>query len=456
MDDLTHPGAVLLELDQRRLVHPLHHPKDHAEARIFVEGRGAMLRTTDGKEYIDGLSSLWNVNAGHGRAELADAAAAQMRQLAFASGYAGYSNEPAIRLAERLVGLAYSNSAAVYFTTAGAESNESAFKTVRYYWKRMGKPGKVKIISRQYGYHGVTLAAMSATRLPGYQKMFGPLVPEFIQVAPPYPYRWQGNGEAGAGAAEAVERAIEEHGADTIAAVIAEPVMGAGGVIVPPPDYFPRLREICDRYEVLLIADEVITGFGRTGRWFALGHWGIEPDLVSFAKGVTSGYLPLGGIILSARVHQVLQQAPIDERYMHAATYSGHATCCAVGLANIALIERDGLVERAAVMGRRLLAGLETLKTLPPVGDVRGLGMMCGVELVEDQASRKPAIGLGGRVIAEAMKRGLIIRQRGGTTGFDGAPPSGDSLCIAPPLMTPEATLDRIVQILGELIAAAA
>jgi adenosylmethionine-8-amino-7-oxononanoate aminotransferase len=451
MNDHAATGDMLLDADRRHLIHPLHHPKEHAQARVFVEGRGAMLRTSDGGEYIDGLSALWNVNVGHGRKELADAAAAQMAKLAYASAYTGFSNEPAIRLAERIVGLAYSNMAAVYFTTGGAESNESAFKTARYYWKRMGKPNKVKIISRHYGYHGVTLAAMSATSLPGYQKMFGPLVPEFLQVAPPYPYRWPGNGDAGIEAADAVEAAIEEQGADTIAAVIAEPVMGAGGVIVPPPTYFPRLREICDRHNVLLIADEVITGFGRTGRWFALGHWGIEPDLMSFAKGVTSGYIPLGGVVVSKRVHQAMEDAPMDERFMHAATYSGHPVCCAVGLRNIDIIEQEGLPERAAVMGRRLLAGLESLRTLPVVGDVRGLGMMCAVELVEDQATRKPAIGLGGRVVAEAMKRALIIRQRGG----GGAPVSGDSLCIAPPLITPEATLDRLVSIVGDSIQAA-
>jgi adenosylmethionine-8-amino-7-oxononanoate aminotransferase len=411
-----------------------------------------MLYTNDGKEWIDGLSCLWNVNIGHGRKELADAAQAQMAKLAYASAYAGFSNEPAIRLAERIVSLAYNNSAAVYFTTGGAESNESAFKFARYHWKRLGKPNKVKIISRVYGYHGVTFAAMSATSLPGYQKMFGPMVPNFIQVAPPYPYRWPGNGDAGIGAADAVEEAILANGADTVAAVIAEPVMGAGGVIVPPASYFPRLREICDRHDVLLIADEVITGFGRTGRWFALGHWGVEPDLVSFAKGVTSGYLPLGGVIVSKRVHKVIEDAPADEKFMHAATYSGHPTCCAVGLANIDIIEKEGLPERAAVMGRRLLEGLETLRSLPAVGDVRGLGMMAAVELVEDQGSRKPAIGLGGRVVAECGKRGLIIRQRG---GGGGPPPSGDSLCLAPPLMTPEAMLDRIVQIVGESIVAA-
>jgi len=453
MDDLA-AADTLLDLDRRHLVHPLHHASTHADTRLFVEGRGAMVRTDDGREFIDGLSMLWNVNIGHGRKELAQAAARQMETLAYSSAYAGFSNEPAIRLAEAIVSRAYPTSAAVYFTTGGAESNESAFKTARYYWKRMGKPGKVKIISRQYGYHGVTMAAMSATSLPGYQKMFGPMTPEFLQVVPPYPYRWAGNGDPGIGAAEAVERAIEANGADTIAAVIAEPVMGAGGVIVPPDTYFPRLREVCDRHQVLLIADEVITGFGRTGRWFALGRWNVEPDIVSFAKGVTSGYLPLGGIILSRTVHQALEDAPPAERYMHAATYSGHPTCCAVGLANIDVIERDGLLEHATAMGTRLLTGLETLRDLPGVGEVRGLGMMAAIELVTDKGTREPAIGPGGKVVAEAMKRGLILRVRGGTPSYDGAPPSGDSLCLAPPLMTPEATIDRIVEILGESIAA--
>src|SRR6202171_6081782 len=206
------------------------------------------------------------------------------------------------------------------------------------------------------------MAAMSATGMAAYHKMFGPLVPGFVQVAAPYAYRWAGNEDPGLGAADAVEQAILAEGPDTVAAVIAEPVMGAGGVIVPPASYFPRLRQICDRYDVLLIADEVITGFGRTGRWFALGHWGIEPDIVSFAKGVTSGYLPLGGIILSKRIHDAILEAPLDRRYMHAATYSGHPVCCAVGVRNVEIIEEEGLVERAAVMGKRLLAGPEALK----------------------------------------------------------------------------------------------
>jgi adenosylmethionine-8-amino-7-oxononanoate aminotransferase len=292
---------------------------------------------------------------------------------------------------------------------------------------------------------------MSATGMAAYHKMFGPLVPGFIQVMPPYAYRYQGNEDPGIAAAEAVEKAILAEGPDTVAAVIAEPVMGAGGVIVPPPSYFPKLREICDKYQVLLIADEVITGFGRTGRWFALGHWGVEPDLVAFAKGVTSGYLPLGGVIASKKIHDAILNSPLERRFMHAATYSGHPVCCAVGVANVKIIEEDGLVERAAVKGKQLLEALEELRNLPNVGDVRGLGMMCGVELVTDKSTKAPAIGLGPRVAREANARGLLIRARPGSPD----PMIGDTLCFSPPLMTPDETLKRIPEIVRESLIAA-
>jgi len=441
----------LLESDRRFLVHPLHHPEDHKAPLIVDRGEGAMLHLADGRQVIDGLAGLWNVNVGHGRGVLADAAAAQMRKIAYSSAYVGATNEPAVRLAEKIVGHAYPNSSAVYYTTAGAESNESAFKTARFYWKVKDKPNKTKFISRTHAYHGVTMAAMSATGMAIYQKMFGPMVPGFVQVAPPYAYRWQGNSEPGVGAAEAVEQAILAEGPDTVAAVIAEPVMGAGGVIVPPASYFPKLREICDRYEVLLIADEVITGFGRTGRWFALGHWGVEPDIVSFAKGVTSGYLPLGGIILSKQIHDAILTAPLDRRYMHAATYSGHPVCCAVGVRNVEIIEEEGLVERSAQMGTRLLAALEELYNLPNVGEVRGLGMMCGIELVADKSTKAPALGLGVKVAREAMARGLLVRARPGSAD----PAMGDTLCLSPPLSTPAEVLDRIPTIIRDSIIAA-
>src|SRR5205814_6326513 len=429
--------AELLEIDRRYLVHPLHHPEEHKAPLLVESGKGAMLHLADGREVIDGLAGLWNVNIGHGRGELADAAADQMRKVAYASAYVGATNEPAIRLGEKIVKHAYSNSSAIYYTTGGAESNESAFKTARFFWKVQDKPEKTKFVSRIHGYHGVTMAAMSATGMAAYHKMFGPLTPGFVQVPAPYPYRWSGNTEPGQGAADALEERIRAEGPDTVAAVIAEPVMGEGGVIVPPDTYWPALRRVCDKHDVLLIADEVITGFGRTGRMFALDRWNVEPDLVSFAKGVTSAYIPLGGVLVSKKVHEVLTSAPADQKFMHAATYSGHPVCCAVGLANLDIIEKDGLPERAATMGKHLLDGLRTLSDLPEVGDVRGLGMMCGVELVTDKSSKAPAMGLGAKVAKEALARGLLVRIRAG--GRD--PAIGDTICLAPPLMTPKDVL---------------
>ncbi|MDR7590218.1 MAG: aspartate aminotransferase family protein [Armatimonadota bacterium] len=435
----------VVALDREHLIHPQHFTADHTDPLVFVEGRGAVLRDADGREFLDGLACLWNVNVGHGRAELAEAAAEQMRQLAYATAYVGFTNPPAARLARRLVQLSYPNMSAVYFTTSGAESNESAFKIARYFWRRQGKPGKVKIISRVHAYHGVTLAALSATGIPAFQRMFTPLVPEFVHVPPSYPYRQTED------PVEALERAILREGPDTVAAFIAEPVIGSGGLIPPAPDYFPRVREICDRYDVLLIADEIITGFGRTGKWFALDHWGVRPDLVAFAKGVTSAYLPLGGVLVSRQIHDAILDAPAAERFMHAATYSAHPTCCAVALRNLDILEREGLVERAARMGERLLAGLQTLRDLPVVGDVRGLGLMCGVELVEDRTTKAPALGLGARVLAEAKKRGLVTRIRVGQAGEH---PIGDTVLLAPPLVVTEEQVDRIVAILRDSIAA--
>src|SRR5712691_11332872 len=266
-------AADLLRADQEHLIHPLHHPVDHADALIYVRGRGAIVQDIAGNEYMDGLSGLWNVNVGHGRAELADAAAAQMKELAYFSGYVGSSNVPAITLANRLLELAYDNMQAVFFTSGGAESNESAFKTARFYWKALGKPDKVKVISRQQGYHGVTLQAMSATGMPAYWKMFEPRVPGFLHIQTCYPYRFQGAkpGETvGQAAARELEEAILREGPDTVAAFIGEPIHGGGGVIYPTDYYGRRVRGFYTRHNVLLIADEVITGFCRTGRWFGL------------------------------------------------------------------------------------------------------------------------------------------------------------------------------------------
>ncbi|HET6882547.1 MAG TPA: aspartate aminotransferase family protein [Pirellulales bacterium] len=435
--------------DQAHLLHSLHSREAQAHAHVWVRGQGAVLVDQDGNEYLDGLAGLWNVVVGHGRRELADVAARQMNELAYASCYAGSTNRPAIALAERLAGLCYPSINRFYFTSGGAEANESAFKTGRYHWKILGKPEKYKIIGRVWGYHGVTLAAMSATGITSYWPMFEPRTPGFIHIESPYPYRFQASPNdsrtAGQQAADLLEAAILREEPDTVAAFLGEPVQGAGGVIVPPDDYWPRIREICDRYDVLLIADEVITGFGRTGEWFALQRYGIDPDIVTFAKGITSGYFPLGGIGVSDRIAAAIDGATGDRTWMHAFTYSGHPVGCAVALANLDIIEREGLLARAGALGRRLLAGLRTLGSHPHVGDVRGLGLMCAVELVADKTTKAefPAVEkVGPRVHAATQERGLFTRLR------------GDVYNLAPAFVTAETQIDRMVEILGESVEA--
>jgi adenosylmethionine-8-amino-7-oxononanoate aminotransferase len=445
-------AAQLIKDDQDHLIHPLHHPSDHLEPMVYVRGRGAVLTDVQGREYIDGLAGLWNVNVGHGRTELADAAANQIRELAYFSAYSGSSNIPAIELASKLMTIAYTNMQGVFFTSGGAESNESAFKTARFYWKAKGKPNKTKVISRTHGYHGVTLQAMSATGLPQFWKMFEPRVPGFIHVPTCYPYRFEPSASRpsetpGEGAARAVEEAILAEGPDTVAAFIAEPIHGGGGVIYPTDDYFPRIREICDRHQVLFIGDEVITGFCRTGAWFALGHWNVKPDILSFAKGVTSGYLPLGGIMVSRDIKDVMDSVKPEDRWMHAYTYSGHPTCCAVALANLEIMERERLWENAAKMGRRLHEGLKsTFGSHPNVGDIRGgKGLLAAVELVEDRGTKKnfPADKkVGPRLSAEMVKRGVVTRR------------VNESLCFAPPLIVTEEQIDRLISVAADSVKA--
>jgi len=436
--------------DRLHLLHSLHNPKAQEHAHIWTAGRGAILVDQSGREFLDALAGLWNVIVGHGRHELADAAAEQMRRLAYASAYAGGSNRPAIELAERLAELCYPGINRFFFTSGGAESNETAFKTARYFWRAEGYEGKFKIIGRQWGYHGTTLAAMSATGISTYWPAFEPRVPGFLHIESPYPYRFDADKHRrgpddrrspGEVAADLLEEWILREGADTVAAFLGEPVQGAGGVIVPPDDYWPRIRQICDRHQVLLIADEVITGFGRTGDWFALSRYGIEPDLVTFAKGVTSGYFPLGGVGMSDRVAATIDAGAGS--WMHAFTYSAHPVGCAVALANLRILEQEGLLQRARELGARLLRQLQTLTSQPHVGEVRGLGLMAAVELVADRTTKAefPAEQkIGPRVHEATQARGMFTRLRGDIYNF------------APCYVTNEAQIDRMVQVLGESI----
>ncbi len=444
-------AAELIKADHEHLIHPLQHPSEAAEPIIYVRGRGAVLTDIAGREYLDGLSGLWNVNVGHGRRELARAAAAQIEELAYFSNYVGSANVPAIMLADKLIGLAYRNMQGVFFTSGGAESNESAFKTARFYWKARGKPGKVKIIARHNAYHGVTLQTMSATGMAAYWKMFEPRVPGFVHIQTCYPYRFEGArpGETvGQAAARALEEAILREGPDTVAAFIAEPIHGGGGVIYPTDDYFPLVRQICSKYDVLFIADEVITGFCRTGKWFALSHWNVEPDIMSFAKGVTSGYLPLGGMMVSRDIKDAIDSVRVEDRWMHAYTYSGHPTCCAVGLANLEIMERERLWENAARMGTRLYDGLTAaFGDHPHVGDIRGgKGLLAALEIVEDRGTKAffPAERkVGARVQADMVKRGVVTRVKG-----------NEMIFFAPPLVVTGAEIDRLVSVTRDAIRA--
>ena len=420
-----------------------------------------MLVDADGKEYIDGLSGLWNVAVGHGRRELAEAAREQLETLAYVWGYTGSSNLRAIELAERLGRLMYRGIGRFFFASGGAEANESAIKMARAYWKLRDQPTKTKVISRELGYHGTTLAAMSATGIAGYWPLFEPRVPGFIHIPSPYPYRAGASKDAplqsgrgassdppetyGVAVANELERAILREGPETVAMFLAEPVIGVGGVIVPPDDYFPRIREICDRHDVLFAADEVITGFGRTGRWFALEHWGVVPDIVQFAKAITSGYFPLGGIGVRDEIARVLDEAPVP--WMHAYTYTAHPVGCAVALRNLQIIEDENLVAEAGRKGARLANALGAcLAQHPHVGEIRGIGLMCAIEFVKDRDTKMPFAPeelVGARIHAEAQARGLFSRVR------------GDVFVLAPPFVTPDDTLDRIAGILASATKAA-
>ena len=434
-------SAQLLAADQNHLIHPLHVRGAHDNARIWAEGHGSTLVDTDGNEFIDGLAGLWNNTAGHSAQELIDAAAQQYAKLPYASGYIGSSNDKAIELASHLARISYPQINRFYLTSGGGEATDSSIKMSRYYWKLKGKPNKTKVISRMLGYHGVTFAAMCATGMPVYWPMFEPRIPGFSHIPSPYPYRYaatDSNVSQGVAAANELEKKILEEGPDTVAMFIAEPVQGSGGVIPPQDDYFPRIREICDQYDVLLVADEVITGFGRTGKMFALEHWDVQPDIVQFAKAITSGYFPFGGIGVSDAIADAMDAS--SEPFMHAYTYSAHPIGSAIACAMIELIEREDFPGQAVSKGQRLMDNLTSaLGEHPHVGEIRGLGLLCGVEYVKDRDTKEafdPADKIGDKILSAAIARGLFSRVR------------GDVFCIAPPIVIEDSEIDRLAAIL--------
>ncbi len=403
-------------MDAPAFLHPFT-PPTRTEFITIVGGDGAVVWDDQGRRYIDGLASLWYVNVGHGRRELIDAIGAQASRLATYHTFDPFTNEPADRLAERIAAIAPMPDARVFFGNSGSEAVDTAMKLARLLHRLEGRPERQVIISREHGYHGTNYGGTSAQGLPLNREGWGPLVGEVINVP--------------ADNLEAVARVFSER-AGEVAAVLTEPVQGAGGVFPPPEGYLEGLRRLCDRHGALLIMDEVITGFGRLGRWFGSEYYGVEPDLVTFAKAVTSGYVPLSGVIVGRRVRAALESDP-EFMLRHGYTYSGHPLACAAGLANLDVHEAEGLVERAVHVGRRLSDGLQSLYADGMVSDVRGVGAVWAVGLPEGREAPE----VRGRMI----DRGVIVR------------PLGDSLAICPPLVIGDQQIDTIVDVLAEVLA---
>jgi adenosylmethionine-8-amino-7-oxononanoate aminotransferase len=450
-DRSAKPGDLAAR-DAAHLIHPVTPPREMAQAgpRIVVEGDGWWITDDRGRRILDGFSGLWCVAVGHRRREIIDAVREQMETLEYHTTFHGHSHPRAIELAERLVSMFPSawGLGHVMFGCGGSEANETNFKIVRLYHALLGQERKKTIVARHHGYHGLSIATMAATGIMPMHWNFGPEPAGFAHVPAPYCYRCELKKtypDCGIACAASLEELIEREGPETIGAFIAEPVMGAGGVIPPPPEYFPRVREICDRHGILLILDEVVTGFGRTGRMFGAQHWDVRPDIVTLAKGLTSGYVPLGASVVSERVWSAIsEKLPGAMPFSHGFTYSGHPTACAAALANLDILEREDLAGNAARVGDHLLRRMRELERFDSVGEVRGLGLMAGIELVADKQTRRgfrmPHSACS-RVEQEAWERGLYARALG-----------TEVIALAPPLGIDVATADRMVEILADSI----
>jgi putrescine aminotransferase len=427
-DHYFHPTSNLIKLKEKG-------PK------IIAAGKGCKVYDVEGKAYVDGTGGLWLCAIGHGRTEIAEVAKNQIEQLEYYQSFNEFSNIPAIRLAEKVAKMVPLDQAKVFFTSGGSESNDTIFKMVRYYWEAKGKGSKDYIISRGKAYHGVSYGAVSATRLPVFHNGFLPLLPAFDYIDPPYCYScpWEKSYPGcSLECAFALEEKIKKLGQENVAAFVAEPVAGTGGVIVPPPGYYETIRKICDQYEVLFIADEVICGFGRTGIPFGIQHWNARPDAITMAKGISSGYIPLGAVAVSGEIYEAIRnQGP----FFHGYTYCGHPVACAVGLKNLEIMAAENLNENAMVMGERLLTGLKELD-IAAIGEVRGKGLMVGIDLFKDRVKKeKFPSPLGFRVVEIAYANGLICRSL-----------LGDIIQISPPMVISAEEVDFIVKILAKAI----
>ncbi|MFC9760528.1 aspartate aminotransferase family protein [Rhodococcus jostii] len=446
------PTTVHLEAAARR--HLWGHFSRHGQnitPPIITRGEGSRIWDTAGKSYLDGLSGLFVVQAGHGRTELAEAAATQAEQLAFFPLWS-YATEPAIELAERLAGYAPGDLNRVFFTTGGGEAVESAWKLAKQYFKKVGKPGKHKVISRSIAYHGTPQGALAITGIPALKAPFEPLTPGAFRVPNTNIYRAPeplGSDPKAFGiwAADRIAEAIEFEGPDTVAAVFLEPVQNAGGCFPPPPGYFERVRQICDDYDVLLVSDEVICAFGRIGSMFACDDFGYVPDIITCAKGLTSGYSPIGAMIASDRLFEPFADG--TSMFAHGYTFGGHPVSAAVALANLDIFEREGLNAHVAEQAPAFRATLDKLTDLPMVGDVRGEGFFYGIELVKDKTTKESFTDdeaeriLHGFLSTALFDAGLYCR----------ADDRGDPVIqLAPPLICGQAEFDEIEHILRSVL----
>ncbi len=434
--------------DRENFFHPSTHLANHARgdspSRIVTGGSGVFIEDRNGNRFLDGFAGLYCVNVGYGRPEIAEAIAEQAKTLAYYHAYAGHGTEASITLAKMVLDRAPTNMSKVYFGLSGSDANETIIKLVWYYNNILGRPEKKKIISRWRGYHGSGLMTGSLTGLELFHKKFDLPFAQVLHTASPYYYRRpdldMSEADFVAFCAAELEAMIEGEGADTIAAFIGEPVLGTGGLVPPPPGYWEAIQPILDKHDILLIADEVVTGFGRLGTMFGCDHYGIKADFIAIAKGLTSAYAPLSGSIVSDRVWKVLEQGTDAFGMMgHGWTYSAHPIGAAAGIANLKLIDGLGLVKNAAEIGAYFNAAMKAaLSNHPHVGDVRGEGLLAAVEFVEDKDQRKffePAGRVGTAVAAALLKRGVIVR----------AMPQGDILGFAPPLCLNRSEADQIV-----------
>lgn len=447
---------ILAQWDRENLFHPSTHlgqfARGEAPQRIIRSGTGSTIIDRDGTELLDGFAGLYCVNVGYGRSEIAQAIAEQAHELAYYHAYAGHGSEAAIRLSKMVMDRAPDHMARVYFGLSGSDANETNIKLVWYYNNILGRPEKKKIISRQRGYHGSGLMTGSMTGLELFHRKFDLPLDRILHTQAPYFYRRpelsMSEADFVAWLVADLEALIAREGADTIAAFIGEPVLGTGGIVPPPAGYWDAIQAVLNRHDILLIADEVVTGFGRLGSMFGSLHYDMKPDLITVAKGLTSAYAPLSGSIVSHRMWDVLARGTDENGVIgHGWTYSAHPIGAAAGIANLELIDKLDLVTAAGRTGAYLNTAMKSaLEGCAHIGEVRGEGLLCAVELVRDPAARvffEPSEGIGAKVAAAMLRRGVVAR----------AMPQGDILGFAPPFCLTQAEADRIVDVTAASIA---